>query len=259
MPASPPHNPAALDDVGLARWLAERAGVLLRRLRTWRGHADPAALGDAGDQLSHRFLLRKLHRLRPGDAVLSEEGDRYESRRLTADRVWIVDPLDGTREYRELGRVDWAVHVALWTRTAGLVSGAVALPAQQRVLDSRRVPASDVPARQPRLVVSRSRPPAYLEAVAAAVGAEWVQLGSAGAKAAAVVTGEFDAYLHDGGQFEWDSAAPVAVARAAGLHTSRLDGSQLRYNQPDPWLPDLLVCRPELAAPLLTAVAAHRP
>ncbi|HLU43823.1 MAG TPA: 3'(2'),5'-bisphosphate nucleotidase CysQ [Natronosporangium sp.] len=246
-------------DAALARWLAVRAGARLLRLRTARGHADPLALGDAGDQLSHRFLVRALRRLRPDDWVLSEEGDQREPGRLTAERVWIVDPLDGTRGYREPGRTDWAVHVALWTRAGGLTAGAVALPAQQRVLATDRPPVPSIPARRrPRLVVSYSRPPAYAEAVAAAIGAELGTLGSAGAKVAAVITGEYDAYLHDGGQYEWDSAAPVAVARAVGLHASRLDGSPLRYNQPDPYLPDLLVCRPELAAPLMAAVVAHR-
>ena len=91
--------------------------------------------------------------------------------------------------------------------------------------------------------------------VAEALGAELVAMGSAGAKAMAVVLGHADIYAHSGGQYEWDSCAPVAVAKAAGLHVSRIDGSELRYNQPDPYLPDLLICRPELAAEVLRALA----
>jgi 3'(2'), 5'-bisphosphate nucleotidase len=205
--------------------------------------------------------------------VLSEEG-KDDPARLTADRVWIVDPLDGTREFGEPGRTDWAVHVALWER-GELIAGAVALPAQDRVLStaepaSLRAPAGPAsppgPAGGPptagqplRIVVSRSRPPAFAARVAEAVGATLVPLGSAGAKAAAVIMGEADAYLHDGGQYEWDSAAPMAVALAAGLHVSRLDSSMLEYNKPVPWQPDILICPGKLADRLLTAIGAVRP
>ena len=247
------------DDGEFARWLARRAGEKLLRLREELGFADPGALRDAGDRRSHELLVAELARWRPGDAVLSEEG-RDDPARLTAQRVWVVDPLDGTREFGEPGRSDWAVHVALWSRDVGLAAGAVALPAQGRVLATDRPPAyptQPVPDR-PRLAASRTRAPAFLSAVADEVGAELVPMGSAGAKIAAVISGEVDAYLHAGGQYEWDSAAPVAVAITTGLHTSRIDGSELRYNQADPRLDDLLVCRRGLAERLLAAVARHQ-
>ncbi|PRY01833.1 3'(2'),5'-bisphosphate nucleotidase CysQ [Allonocardiopsis opalescens] len=241
-------------DDRVAGELAERAGELLLALRAELGHGDAAALRDAGDRRSHLFITGELARLRPGDAVLSEEGTD-DPARLRAERVWIVDPLDGTREYGEEGREDWAVHVALWERGA-LSAGAVALPAQGVTLTAGAPPPPSGPAGAPvRIAVSRSRPPALVDAVCRELGAVAVPIGSAGAKIAAVVRGSVDAYLHAGGQYEWDSAAPVAVARAAGLHCSRIDGSELTYNQADVRLPDILVCRPELAGPLLQAVA----
>jgi 3'(2'), 5'-bisphosphate nucleotidase len=245
------------DDAGLARWLATRAGEALLALRAQGG--DPTALRDAGDKGAHDLLVTELARWRPGDAVLSEEAVRDDvAARLAAERVWIVDPLDGTREFGEPRRADWAVHVALWRRGPGLSAGAVALPAQGLVLGTDQPPAYPLVGGRPtRIVVSRSRPPAFVTAVAGALDAELVPMGSAGAKIAAVITGEVDAYLHAGGQYEWDSAAPVAVARATGLHTSRVDGSTLEYNQADPRLPDLLVCRRELADRLLAAIAAE--
>jgi 3'(2'), 5'-bisphosphate nucleotidase len=210
---------------------------------------------DAGDARSHAFLLSELSRLRPGDAVLSEEGADDPSR-LRAERVWIIDPLDGTREFAEPDRDDWAVHVALWSAAAGdLVAGAVALPAQGVTLGTPSVALGARPPGPPRIVVSRTRPPAVAAAVRDRLSGELVPMGSAGAKMAAVVRGTADVYVHAGGQYEWDSAAPVAVARAAGLHASRLDGSPLRYNQPNALLPDLVVCRPELAEAVLTAAA----
>jgi 3'(2'), 5'-bisphosphate nucleotidase len=170
--------------------------------------------------------------------------------RLAAERVWIVDPLDGTREFSELGREDWAVHVALW-QSGHLVAGAVALPVQGITLATPTVPAPPATADKPRIVVSRTRPPAIALAVRDALDGTLVEMGSAGAKVASVIRGLSDIYVHAGGQYEWDSAAPVAVARAAGLHTSRIDGSPLAYNQPDPLLPDLVVCRPEFADAVL--------
>ncbi|MGC5029983.1 inositol monophosphatase family protein [Micromonospora sp. DT229] len=261
-------------DGEFARWLAARAGEALVGLRAELGFEDPAALKSAGDKVSHELIRAELAKWRPGDAVLSEEdeGSRRASRqgeaasgsRLTADRVWIIDPLDGTREFSEQGRTDWAVHVALWARDAqashGLIAGAVGLPAQQRVLATDQPPADpprSVTAGRLRLAASRSRPPAFLTALAEEVGAELVPMGSAGAKIAAVVTGEVDAYIHAGGQYEWDSAAPVAVATATGLHASRIDGSALKYNEADPRLPDLLVCRADLASRLLAALHRH--
>jgi 3'(2'), 5'-bisphosphate nucleotidase len=246
------------DDHFLAADLAERAGHLLVTLRAQGG--EPGELRDAGDRQSHEFLMAELARERPDDAVLSEEGTDDKAR-LAADRVWIVDPLDGTREFGEPGRTDWAVHVALWSRAAAagrgdLVAGAVALPAQGRVLSTGTPPPRDGGGggRQLRLVVSRSRASALVKDVAAITGAELVPCGSAGAKAATVITGENDAYLHSGGFYEWDTAAPVAVARQHGLHVSRIDGSAVRYNQEDPLLPDILVCRPAIADQLLNAI-----
>ena len=244
-----------MDDHHLARDLAAEAGDLLLVLRAEGG--DPGALRDAGDRRSHQFLAAELARLRPADAVLSEEG-LDDPARLAADRVWIVDPLDGTREFGEPGRTDWAVHVALWERGT-LTAGAVALPAQGRVLSTAEPPAPH-PVPEPgapvRVVVSRTRPPAFLSQLAEHVPLELVPLGSAGAKAAAVISGDADAYLHSGGQYEWDSAAPVAVAVAAGLHASRLDGSPLAYNQADPSLPDILICPEGLATTLLEGLRA---
>ena len=240
-------------DHATAASLATAAGELLLQVRA-RTPGDAETRKAAGDRESHRFLADRLAQLQPDDAVLSEEGVD-DPVRLVSDRVWIVDPLDGTREFAEPGRADWAVHVALWER-GELVAGAVALPAAGLTLSTagqHRVPAGD--GGPLRLAVSRSRPPALVQTLAGRLGARLVPMGSAGVKAMSVVRGETDAYVHGGGQYEWDSAAPVAVARAAGLHTSRLDGSALRYNRPDPYLPDLLVCRPELADELLSTLA----
>lgn len=233
--------------------IAQRAGKLLLDLRS-RGGLTGSDLRDEADRRAHDCIAGLLAEAYPDDPVLSEEG-RDDTARLSRARVWIVDPLDGTREFGE-GRTDWAVHVALVVGGVAAV-GAVALPALAAVLSTQPPPilpsASEGP---PRMVVSRTRPPALTEAVRAALGAELVPMGSAGAKAMAVVRGEADVYAHAGGQYEWDSAAPVAVAAAAGLHVSRLDGSPLRYNNPDVWLPDLLICRPQLAEAVLGAVAA---
>ena len=208
-----------------------------------------------GDRQAHELLAAELAAARPADAVLSEEG-ADSTARLDAERVWVVDPLDGTREYSEPGRTDWAVHVALVVDERP-VAGAVALPALGLTLSTADPPRLPV-ARPgpPRLVVSRSRPPQQASDVATALGAEMAPLGSAGAKAMAVVRGEADVYVHAGGQYEWDSCAPAAVAAAAGCSVSRLDGTDLRYNQPDPYLPDLVICRPELAGAVLAALAA---
>ncbi len=232
-------------DVALARALVTKAGQRLLALRGRSRAADVAELARIGDASAQELLEQELGSARPRDAVLSEEAvdDR---RRLTADRVWIVDPLDGTREFAE-GRHDWAVQVALWERGA-LTAGAVALPAIETVLTSD--PAPVIPPRRrgrPRLGVSRTRPPDVAAAVADLLDFELVAMGSAGYKVAAVIRGEIDVYVHAGGQYEWDSAAPVAVAIASGLHASRLSGAPLRYNQPDVRLPDLVVCRRELA------------
>jgi 3'(2'), 5'-bisphosphate nucleotidase len=240
------------DDQVAAR-LATAAGRLLLEIRTELAEATQVERKAVGDKRSHDFLMQELAVERPGDAVLSEEG-ADDPVRLSADRVWIVDPLDGTREFSEPGRDDWAVHVALW-QLGELVAGAVALPAQGITLATPAVtpppPAPDTP----RIVVSRTRPPPIALAVRNALGGTLVAMGSAGAKVASVVRGLSDVYVHAGGQYEWDSAAPVAVARAAGLHTSRINGAALTYNRPDPLLPDLVICRPELAEAVLAVTS----
>jgi len=297
------------DDHALARDLAAEAGRRLLELRARGG--EPDLLRKAGDRLSHEFLTAALADRRPGDVVLSEEG-ADDPARLTARRVWIVDPLDGTREFGEPGRTDWAVHVALWERSdtsdsGDLTAGAVALPAQGRVLSTapgeparcsieplitgtmlhragRGVPTDGADGDEEaggvggtagtqgragevdgtagtqgrdarvRIVVSRTRAPRFVRDIPGLIDAELVPLGSAGAKVAAVVCGEADAYVHGGGFYEWDTAAPVAVARAAGFHASRIDGSPLAYNQANLLMPDILVCRPALAGVLLQAI-----
>jgi 3'(2'), 5'-bisphosphate nucleotidase len=259
--------PPAVDGA-FARWLAEQVGELLLELRAQKGFADPVALRAAGDKRAHDLIMTTLARWRPGDHVLSEEGVHDDAARLEADRVWIVDPLDGTREYGEQGRTDWAVHIGLWARTSSapshLAAAAVALPAQRRVIGTDMPPgyppmsANAAAGGRLRIATSRTRPPAFLAEVAEQLGADLVPMGSAGAKIAAVVSGDVDAYVHAGGQYEWDSAAPVAVAVATGLHASRLDGSPLAYNRPDPLLPDVVVCRKDLAPRLLAALSGVR-
>jgi 3'(2'), 5'-bisphosphate nucleotidase len=298
------------DDHELARDLAAEAGRRLLELRA--GGGEPDLLRKAGDRLSHEFLAAALADRRPGDVVLSEEG-ADDPARLTADRVWIVDPLDGTREFGEPERIDWAVHVALWQRTGAgevtaggeLTAGAVALPAQGHVLsttpgeqhqcsigaaittpmfhrvqdgarsdgaggdeeadgiggaagvdglDAGEAAGTREGDGRVRIVVSRTRAPRLVRNISDLIDTELVPLGSAGAKVAAVVCGEADAYVHAGGFYEWDTAAPVAVARAAGCHASRIDGSPLAYNQASLWMPDILVCRPALAGTLLQAI-----
>ena len=246
-------------DAELAADLAEEAGRLLLAVRETVGHDFPPGLGDAGDMHANALLLDRLRAERPGDAVLSEEA-HDDLRRLHADRVWIIDPLDGTREFSLPHREDWAVHAALWQRTgadgAGAITdAAVALPALGEVHRSDTVTAP--PASRPgpiRITASSNRPPRVLWTLRDRLDIEFVAIGSAGAKAMAVVRGDADAYIHAGGQWEWDSAAPAGVLQAAGLHATRIDGSPLRYNQPDPYLPDLLMCRPEVAEVLLDAM-----
>lgn len=243
----------------LAVATARAAGELLLGLRSRAAadpSTDPAGLRDAGDRGAHELILAALAAARPADVVLSEEA-ADDPARLHARWVWIVDPLDGTREFGEPGRVDWAVHIALWDAEVDeLVLGIVGLPALGVVRDSTRITPPEPRGSGPvRIAVSRSRPPAVAAAAAAALDAELVPLGSAGYKVAAVVSGEVDAYVHAGGQYQWDSAAPVALARAAGLHTSRLDGGPLRYNGPDLSVPDLVVARPELAPTILRVAA----
>ena len=229
---------SALGDLQLARQIAESAGRLLVELRS-SGLFEGKELGKAGDQIANAFIMSALRLNRPNDAILSEE-EKDNASRLGASRVWIVDPLDGTREYGE-ARADWAVHIALAIDGVATLA-AVALPGLPLTLTSGEAPARQRHNGKLRMVVSRTRPAAEAIAVAEALGAELIPMGSAGAKAMAVVRGEADIYLHSGGQYEWDSCAPVAVAQGNGFHTSRIDGSALHYNRPDPYLPDLLIC-----------------
>ena len=242
-----------MNDHELAARLAAEAGQLLLEVRDELADAPAEERKAQGDKRSHHFLMDELRRARPADAVLSEEGVD-DAARLRSSRVWIVDPLDGTREFSEIGRDDWAVHVALWC-DGDLAAGAVALPAQGVTLATPTVPVPPDPPAVPRILVSRTRPPAMAQRVCDELGGTLVEMGSAGAKVCAVVQGRAEVYVHAGGQYEWDSAAPVAVARAAGLHTSRVDGTPLRYNQADPLLPDLVVCRPGLADAVLAVLA----
>ncbi len=235
------------DDTELAAHLAQVAGKLLLDVRAC-GLLSLAALGQAGDQTANQFLIHAIREQRPDDGLLSEES-KCDGTRLSKSRVWIIDPVDGTREYGE-ARSDWAVHVALAIDGVATV-GAVALPGLGLVLRSDQPAPLPTPAAKPRMLVSRSRPAREAVAVAKALGADLVSMGSAGAKAMAVVRGEAEIYLHTGGQYEWDSCAPVAVAAAYGLHTSRADGSPLVYNQTDTYMPDLLICRAELAAEVM--------
>jgi 3'(2'), 5'-bisphosphate nucleotidase len=239
-----------LNDAELAARLAEAAGRVALAVRDG-SLLQPRALGSAGDRLTNQFILAVLRQLRPDDGVLSEESVDTEER-LSKERVWIIDPLDGTREYRE-GRADWAVHVAL-TIGGRPVAAAVALPSSNLLLRSDAPPAIPPSPAELRVVVSRTRPPAEAEQVAWALGARLVPLGSAGAKAAAVMTGDADIYLHAGGQHEWDNCAPVGVALAAGLHAARLDGRPIAYNQADTLVPDLLICRSDLADKVAAAL-----
>ena len=241
-----------MTDGRFAEELATEAGKLLLGLQQ-SDQLQGKALGAEGDRIANIYLCEALRRERPGDAVLSEEEKDCGSR-CGASRVWIIDPLDGTREYSE-GRDDWAVHVALAVDGIATV-GAVALPAFTATLSSTN-PTILQPANLPlRMMVSRTRPATEAIAVAKALGAELIPMGSAGAKAMAVVRGDADIYLHTGGQYEWDNCAPVAVAQAAGLHCSRVDGSPMLYNSADPYLPDLLICHPQYAAQILELVAA---
>ena len=254
------------DDHAFAAWAATVAG---ERLEELRGEGlEGKELKDAGDALGHGILMQLIATYRPEDAVLSEEG-KDDKLRLGSRRVWIVDPLDGTREYSEPPRDDWAIHVALWEAdgsVAGtdegpvgdLVAGAVAQPGMSTTFSTGNPPrVPDRSSAKPRIAVSRTRPPAFVTALAEALDAELVPMGSAGAKVISVARDVSDIYVHAGGQYEWDSAAPVAVARAAGLHTSRADGAPLAYNQDDVWLPDLLVCRPEFADTVASFVRSY--
>ncbi|MGB5076512.1 MAG: 3'(2'),5'-bisphosphate nucleotidase CysQ [Sphingorhabdus sp.] len=239
-----------MTDAELCKYLASEAGKLLLELQR-SGRLTGKELGQEGDRLANAYLCDSLRSAHPQDALLSEE-EKDRPSRLNASRVWIVDPLDGTREYSE-GRDDWAVHVALAVQGIAQ-SGAVALPGIGLTLAShepQQLKAQNIPL---KMVVSRTRPAAEALAVAEILGAELVPMGSAGAKAMAVVRGEADIYLHSGGQYEWDNCAPVAVAEASGLYCGRIDGSQIKYNNTDPYLPDLIICRTELVDTVMAAL-----
>ncbi|MFV9636563.1 3'(2'),5'-bisphosphate nucleotidase CysQ [Mycobacterium neumannii] len=250
-------------DAALAAEVAAEAGEMLLKVREEVGFYDPYDLGDTGDKLANRLILDRLRVERPDDKVLSEEAVD-DLTRVDADRVWIVDPVDGTHEYSMPRRTDWAVHIALWRRDGGpngrITDAAVALPARNEVYRTDTVtpppPRTDGPI---LITASSNRPPPVLWWLRDRMDIQLVRIGSAGAKAMAVVRGDVDAYLHAGGQWEWDSAAPAGVVQAAGLHASRIDGSELVYNRRDPYLPDLLMCRPELSEALLKEIlSAYR-
>jgi len=244
-------------DAAFASDIATSAGALLLELREELKDADPKELRTAGDARSQTLLAQLLGKGRPDDAVLSEEAEDDQVR-LQSDRVWIIDPLDGTREYGEPPRDDWAVHVALWERGKGLTTGAVALPAQGVTLATGAdLPARDPAPSRPRLVVSRTRAPEFVTAVADRLGGELVPMGSAGAKTMAIVQGRADVYVHAGAMHEWDTAAPAVVAAAAGLHVCRFDGSALEFNTADALTTELVICLPELADQVLEAVRAQ--
>ena len=266
MPVTSSDGADGADDHALAASIATEAGRLLLEVRR-RFVGDPDRLKAEGDLQSHHWIVGQLGALRPNDGLLSEEA-AADPARLAFPRVWIVDPLDGTREFSLPGRDDWAVHVALWQRSSAADGGmitadggmitdaAVARPALGEVHRSDRVTAPP-PRPHPgpiRITASSNRPPPVLWRLRDRLDIEFVRIGSAGAKAMAVVRGDADAYIHDGGQWEWDSAAPAGVIQAAGLHATRIDGSPLRYNRPDPYLPDLLMCRPQVADLLLDAM-----
>jgi 3'(2'), 5'-bisphosphate nucleotidase len=247
-------------DAALAAEIAQEAGELLLTVRDEIGYYDPYELGDAGDAIANKLILARLRAARPDDKILSEEAADDLSR-VDADRVWIVDPVDGTWEFSKRGHVDWAVHIALWQRSGGpdgaITDAVVGLPAVGEVHRSDTVtpppPRDDGPI---RIATSANRPPPIVWWLREHLDVRLIGIGSAGAKAMAVVRGDVDAYIHAGGQWEWDSAAPAGVVQAAGLHASRIDGSPLLYNRRDPYLPDLLMCRPELADALLDAIRA---
>jgi 3'(2'), 5'-bisphosphate nucleotidase len=238
-----------------ARHIADAAGAVLIEIRAGLAQgAAPQDVRNDGDRRSHDEILSLLRRTFPADAVLSEEAPD-DLQRLSAERVWIVDPLDGTREFGETGRDDWAVHIALVER-GRLTAGAVAMPARETTYSTENTClAARVAGSRLRIAVSRTRPAAEAELLAARLDADLVPMGSAGAKAMAVIAGEVDIYIHSGGQYVWDSAAPAAVAEAAGLHTSRIDGTALSYAEETTWLPDLVICRPELRNRVLTELA----
>ena len=240
-----------MNDSELAVHIAATAGGILLQLRDSRLF-EGKTLGKAGDRVANEFIMAALEHNRPQDAILSEE-EKDSAARCSAGRVWIVDPLDGTREYGE-GRSDWAVHIALAIEGRAEI-GAVALPGLTLTLSSAAPQPLPPRSGAPRMVVSRTRPAQEALSVAETLKAELIPMGSAGAKAMAVARGEADIYLHSGGQYEWDSCAPVAVAQAAGLHVSRIDGSACLYNRENPYMPDLLICRPEFAAPVLRALS----
>ncbi len=253
-------------DRQLALDVSEKAAQNLLRIRRegfLKGESG-RALSDVGDRISEEIIRSMIESERPDDAILSEEQMTEDQRRFYAERVWIIDPLDGSREFGTEANADWAIHVALWNRsqsdTNGFHEGKIALsvvtiPATGETYTSFWTQKRDYDIETPiRIVVSNTRAPEWLSDLGAYLNVTLLPRGSAGVKAMEVVAGRADAYVHSGGQYEWDSAAPVGVSLAAGLHASRLDGTPLRYNQPDPYLPDLVICKKTLAPLLLEAI-----
>ncbi len=239
-----------ISDSRLTNQIAEGCGNILKGVRT-SGLLRGLALGDAGDTLAQEWISRVLAQHRPDDGFLSEE-DTDDLSRLDKKRVWIVDPLDGTKEF-STGRQDWAIHIAL-VIDGKPAHAAVGMPDLGVTFKSSEARAVTGPLAR-RFVVSRNRPPQVASYIAEQMGYTTRGIGSAGAKAMQVLLGDFDGYIHAGGQYEWDQAAPVGVALAAGLWCSRLDGSEITFNQEDTYIPDLLICRPEIKDEVLAHAA----
>ena len=249
------------DDHLLAANLAESAGRMLVDCRS--GAAGQllggSSLAHEGDQRAHLHLLTRLQEARPDDAVLSEEG-ADDAQRLDSSRLWVIDPLDGSRDYG-FGNDEWAVHVGL-VEDGKIVAGAVALSALDLLFHTGEGegPACAVdennPNRRPVIVTARSRVNAEGMLLAHELGADVFACGSAGVKAMLVVNGTADAYVHASPLYEWDVCAPAAVAQSAGLHVSDAAGDPLVFNQARPVVNSFLVCRPELVDDILSALSS---
>lgn len=263
-----------MNDSELSRDVAIEAGRLLLDLRATYGDLDPADVDTANrlrkeaDRASHLLIADRISAARPDDVILSEEG-KDDPARLVADRVWIVDPLDGTFEFGQ-GRSDFAVHIVLWVRDAlsptgaRLVASTVELPAQgltRTDIDTPDVSFALPTDRPIRIVASRSRAPKWLPDAVAVLAdrmgreVEVIDVGSVGAKVNEILCGRADAYVHDTGFYEWDVAAPYAVAHRYGLHASHVGGEPIRFNQDPPYVTSLLVSIPTLLDDLTSVFA----
>jgi len=243
-----------IDDHQLAGLAAQVTGEVLAELRreAFRDGWMIWEVRDEGDRRAHDRLVEELGSARPDDVVLSEEGVD-DARRLDAERVWIVDPLDGTVDYSSPYSDDYAVHVALVVNGVP-TAAAVSLPALGRLYGTATSPRPADPLRDRPVVIASRAQAHWGQALAEELGGDAVTAGSAGVKAMAVVAGEADVYIHPTGLYEWDVCAPAAVARAAGLFVSGIDGSELEFNRARPVVPGLVVCRPELASAVLEAL-----